>query len=84
MYKFFLDFNPVNVISRPTLFSEHKQTLYIVEQLFHFVWFENFDYPLIYDSHNKHIQKIGPKMQRKVLLCQSTFIYVIHLDYRFW
>lgn len=34
---FFLDFNPVNVISRPTLFSEHKQTLYIVEQLFHFV-----------------------------------------------
>lgn len=61
----FLYFNPVNVISRPTLFSEHKQTLYIVEQLFHFVWFENFDYPLIYDSHNKHIQNNWPQNAKK-------------------
>lgn len=82
---FFLDFNPVNVISRPTLFSEHKQTLYIVEQLFHFVWFENFDYPLIYDSHNKHIQNNWPQNAKKSFIVpKHVHLYVIRLKYRFW
>lgn len=33
----------------------NKYYIYIVEQLFYFVWFENFDYLFIYDLYNKYI-----------------------------